>query len=204
MIGKRNIDDPAPTSTMVCTHALLAAWGIYIRGTERGIAVPRIRNRDQKETQKGQKVTKGGARNMGAAKKQTETPSPPVKKPTKTASKATWKKRIKAACEKAGTYQPYFDLTIDALAEILAKRDAAEQKFIETGAQMVIAHTNKGGATNAVQNPLLRIINDFNRDALAYWRDLGLTPAGLKRINDKAAKNAGNVTLEDILNGAGL
>ena len=141
---------------------------------------------------------------MGAAKKQTETPSPPVKKPTKTASKATWKKRIKAACEKAGTYQPYFDLTIDALAEILAKRDAAEQKFIETGAQMVIAHTNKGGATNAVQNPLLRIINDFNRDALAYWRDLGLTPTGLKRINDKAAKNAGNVTLEDILNGAGL
>ena len=132
---------------------------------------------------------------MGAAKKQTETPSPPVKKPTKIASKATWK---------AGTYQPYFDLTIDALAEILTKRDAAEQKFIETGAQMVIAHTNKGGATNAVQNPLLRIINDFNRDALAYWRDLGLTPAGLKRINDKAAKNAGNVTLEDILNGAGL
>lgn len=39
------------------------------------------------------------------------------------------------------------------------------------------------------QNPLLRLINDLNRDALTYWRDLGLTPAGLKKINESALKD---------------
>lgn len=51
-------------------------------------------------------------------------------------------------------------------------------------------HTNQGGATNATQNPALRLINDLNRDALAYWRDLGLTPSGLRKINDSAMKES--------------
>ena len=53
---------------------------------------------------------------------------------------------------------------------------------------VIVEHTNKGGATNAEQNPLIRMLNDLNRDALAYWRDLGLTPAGLKRIKESALK----------------
>lgn len=140
---------------------------------------------------------------MGEPKKTETNASPPKKKAAKPVNKATWKKRIKAACEKAGTYQPSFDYAIESLSDILAKRDEAERVFIETGANMVVAHTNKGGATNAVQNPLLRIINDLTRDALAYFRDLGLTPAGMKRINDKAAKNE-NATVESILKGFGL
>ena len=140
---------------------------------------------------------------MGEAKNKGSSAAAPPKKTAKPINKATWKKRIKAACEKNGTYQPSFDYTIETLADILVKRDAAERKFEDTGAKLVVAHTNKGGATNAVQNPLLRIINDLNRDALAYWRDLGLTPAGLKRINDKAAKHTG-ATVESILEGFGL
>ena len=53
---------------------------------------------------------------------------------------------------------------------------------------MLVKHTNKGGATNIEQNPALRLINELNRDALAYWRDLGLTPAGLKKIDEDAMK----------------
>lgn len=30
--------------------------------------------------------------------------------------------------------------------------------------------------------------DDLNKSALAYWRDLGLTPAGLKKIDDAALK----------------
>ena len=37
-----------------------------------------------------------------------------------------------------------------------------------------------------MKHPAIVIVNDLNRDALAYWRDLGLTPAGLKRINEEA------------------
>ena len=104
--------------------------------------------------------------------------------------KAAWKKRIQSACEDAGTYKPFFDSVIDTLAGILEKRDGAEAVYAATGSLPIVEHTNQGGATNMQQNPALRLINDLNRDALAYWRDLGLTPSGLRKINDAAMKEA--------------
>ena len=102
------------------------------------------------------------------------------------ADKSAWKKRIKAACEDAGTYKPYFDAVIDTLAGILEKRDEAEE--LMEGESVIVEHTNKGGNTNLEQHPAVRLINDLNRDALAYWRDLGLTPKGLKAIKDDALR----------------
>lgn len=99
--------------------------------------------------------------------------------------KAAWKNRIKRSCQAAETYRPYFDDVIDTLAGILERRDKAQEAFDANGGDVIVEHTNKGGATNYEQNPALRLINDLERDALAYWRDLGLTPAGLKRINEE-------------------
>ena len=116
-----------------------------------------------------------------------------------------WKKRIKDAAEAAGTYQPCFDSVIDTLSVILERRDEAEAYYKKSGGVPIVEHTNKGGNTNIVQNPALRLINDLNRDALAYWRDLGLTPAGLKRIDETAVKITGNKeSFESILSGIGL
>lgn len=102
--------------------------------------------------------------------------------------KKEWTKQITEAAKAAGTYQAFFDAVIDTLADILAKRDAAQKAFEDSGCELVVEHTNKGGATNIEQNPALRVITVLNRDALAYWRDLGLTPAGLKRLNESALK----------------
>lgn len=103
---------------------------------------------------------------------------------------AEWKRRIKKDCKAAGTYMPQFDAVIETLSQILEKRDSAETAFQKTGGKVIVKHTNKAGAENLEQNPTLRLINDLNRDALAYWRDLGLTPKGLKAINDSAVKPA--------------
>lgn len=103
-------------------------------------------------------------------------------------AKGTWKRRIRKACEDAGTYEPHFDYVIETLAGILENRDKAQKQFKDSGANPVIAHTNKGGATNLVKNPALIAINDCNQQALAYWRDLGLTPAGLKKIRGEAGE----------------
>ena len=100
----------------------------------------------------------------------------------------TWQKRIKEACIDAGTYRTYFDNVINTLAGILATRDEAEKQYRASGSKPIVKHTNKGGATNFVKNPMLQLMNDMNAQALAYWRDLGLTPAGLKRIDDKSMK----------------
>lgn len=104
--------------------------------------------------------------------------------------KATdWKKRIKKACTDAGTYKPFFDSVIETLASILERRDMAEEQFVQTGGRVVVSHTTKTGATNIVQNPALRVVNDLNRDALTYWRDLGLTPAGYKKLTSNVVED---------------
>jgi len=117
-------------------------------------------------------------------------------------NKAEWRKVVRQCAESAGTYRPFFDPVIDTLSDILEKRDTAQRQFDESGGAVVVEHTNKGGNTNIEQNPLLRLLNDLNRDALAYWRDLGLTPAGLKRINEKLMqkpkRNALAEALKDI------
>ncbi len=104
------------------------------------------------------------------------------------ASKKIWIKKIKRSCEDAGTYKPCFDSVIDTLASILEKRDEAEKMM--DGEAVIVEHTNRGGAVNLEQHPAVRLINDLNRDALAYWRDLGLTPKGLKQIKDDALKES--------------
>ena len=113
--------------------------------------------------------------------------------------RATWKKRIKEACETAGTYRPFFDMVIDALAGILERRDLAIAEFENDGGNVLITHVNQAGEPNLVQNPALRLINDLNRDALQYWRDLGLTPAGLRRINEERLKAVEKKRTENVL-----
>ena len=104
-------------------------------------------------------------------------------------TKKGWKSKIKRACKAADTYQSFFDLTIDQLAGILEKIDQAEADYIASGAQTTITITNNGGSTNVVKNPALRAWEDLNRQATQLWRELGLTPASLKKINeDKFAK----------------
>lgn len=119
-------------------------------------------------------------------------------------TKKSWKAKIKKACEEVGTYRPAFDQVIDTLAGILEARDDAQEKFEKSGGQTVIKHVNKGGNPNLVKNPALVVIDDMNKTALQYWRDLGLTPAGLRRIDEKAMKaprrNALAEAMEELAN----
>lgn len=118
--------------------------------------------------------------------------------------KTAWKNRIKKACEEAGTYRPYFDSVIETLATILQERDSTYQIYVARGAKPCKEYTNKIGAKNTVKNPLLVTWEDLNAQALAYWRDLGLTPAGLKKLNSFESKKTGATTVNDILNEIGF
>ena len=95
-----------------------------------------------------------------------------------------WKRRIKKSCEDAGTYQPFFEPVIDALAGIMELRDNAQERFEALGGNTIVKHTNKGGATNIVKNPALVVIMECNAQALAYWRELGLTPRGFQAVQE--------------------
>lgn len=113
--------------------------------------------------------------------------------------KKTWEKRIVDACKEAGTYRPYFQHTISTLASILEKRDEAEEYYVESGGVPIVEYTNKAGSTNNVKNPALAVWDDMNKSALGYWRDLGLTPAGLKKIDESAMKEKKKDAFSDAL-----
>ena len=104
--------------------------------------------------------------------------------------KRVWKTRIKKACVEAGTYKKFFDYTIDTLAGILEKLDAAAAIMDNEEEELIIEQTNKSGFTNKVKNPAFSVWDDLNKSALIYWRDLGLTPAGLKKINEEVFAKA--------------
>lgn len=70
---------------------------------------------------------------------------------------------------------------INALAEILERRDQAQEQFFESGGNVVISYTNKGGNANPVKNPFYVVWNELNATALSYWKELCLTPAAYKK-----------------------
>lgn len=102
--------------------------------------------------------------------------------------KEEWIPRIKAACEEAGTYRPFFDDLIATLAGVLERRDECERQYMESGEGMTIERTNKAGFTTLVKNPAMVFYDDFCRTALSYWKELGMTPAGLKRLKEETFK----------------
>lgn len=102
-----------------------------------------------------------------------------------TASK--WKSKIKKHTVKLGTYQDCFDPVIATLADILEQRDKAKEQFEQTGAMCVIKYTNKAGATNPTKNPYLLVWDDLNATALAYWKELGLTPSAFRKMSGSSA-----------------
>jgi phage terminase small subunit len=110
-----------------------------------------------------------------------------------------WAELITANCKSIGTYKVEFDPVIDTLAGVLEKRDKVEQEFQEAGAEAVIIHTNQGGNANMTKNPMLVAIGELNTQALAYWRDLGLTPAGLRKLNEQAFQKKKTSALAEVL-----
>lgn len=115
-----------------------------------------------------------------------------------------WRETIKSACETAGTYQPFFDSVIDTLAGILETRDKAERQFKKGGSEMVLQHTNARGATNNVKNPALVLLLDCNAQALAYWKELGLTSRSYKAMTGSLSVKVESRGFEEVLADLGI
>lgn len=114
--------------------------------------------------------------------------------------RTAWNKRITECCRAVGTYREAFVPVIETLSVMLERRDAAQTAFDKSGDSLTVEHKNaRGGGVNIELNPTIKLINDLNRDALAYWRELGLTPAGLKKIDEAAMKQKKKSALAEAL-----
>ena len=113
--------------------------------------------------------------------------------------KADWKRAIVKKCQSIGTYKPEFTPVINHLACLMEESDNVMKQYRAEGSKPLIEKKSDRGAVNKAKNPLLTTWEDLNRDALAYWRDLGLTPAGLKKLNMEIASKPATVGLEEML-----
>lgn len=87
-----------------------------------------------------------------------------------------------------GVYHVEFSHTVDTLARTLYDYDRTLKSFEESGGNVVIRYTNKSGATNVTKNPYYLALEGMREDILAYSRELGLTPSGLKKINEASMR----------------
>lgn len=95
---------------------------------------------------------------------------------------------ICAQMEALNIYDKSYDSVIESLAAILEQRDKTYSEFKKDGKRSVISYTNKGGSTNMTKNPMLVMWDEQNKTALAYWRELGLTPSSYKKLTGEGAK----------------
>lgn len=114
-------------------------------------------------------------------------------------TKDEWKKIIEKQISSNESYLASFQTTIIILAEMLEERDRVYQAYLDTGAEPVITFTSDRGAENPKQNPLLRQWQEINTTALAYLRDLGITPAGLRKLQGQMDVQKGYVSADAIM-----
>lgn len=113
--------------------------------------------------------------------------------------KGAWKKRIIQSMTDAGTQGDVYEATVDTLADILERRDAAMKQWKAEGCLFLITRKSDRGSENQAKNPLLGIIQECERDALSYWSSLGLTPSSLKKVFKEEEKEEKGRRLIDAL-----
>lgn len=107
------------------------------------------------------------------------------------AKKLTLRQRfneIRAACQGLGTYREEFDPAIWALAKVEEERDSAWEEFEGEGGIRIVTTVNKAGAEYRQQNPSYTVWLNLVAESRSQRRELGLTPAGLKKLREDAMK----------------
>ena len=112
-------------------------------------------------------------------------------------TKEQWKTELEKQIKFDSEYIPSFQTTLTILSEILEERDRVRDEYINSGARPVIEFTSDRGAKNPKSNPLLKQWQELNTTALAYLRDLGLTAAGLRKLQGQLPKK-GNHELDKL------
>lgn len=127
---------------------------------------------------------------------------------SKPKTELAYRMQITKRMQGIGTYKEEFRPTIERLALLYCQRDKLEEQYIASGGNPVIMHTNKAGATNPAQNPFLTARDKVYTQLLSHERELGLTPVGLRKLNEAAMKPAAKPSafasaLSEALSGAG-
>ena len=81
-----------------------------------------------------------------------------------------------------GIYKPEFDMTISIYAGLVEQYKALEKEFKKAKFTVV---ESTGYSDNKKKAPIVATLESLRKDILQYSNALGLTPSGLKKIQEK-------------------
>ena len=106
---------------------------------------------------------------------------------------------IRGSLESLGVYRVEFDPAVWALAKIEEEVDAAWAEYEAEGCIRIITTINKAGAEYRQQNPSYTAWLNLVAECRSQRRELGLTPAGLKKLREDAMKQPKRSALAEAL-----
>ena len=107
--------------------------------------------------------------------------------------------QTKSAMKKLSTYRSQFDPAIRTYSEMMIQLEILTQRWTEGGCDIVEEYTTRTGAINTRKSTLYGAIEAIRRDIRAREDALGLTPYGLRKINDEMKKKEKQGGLADVL-----
>lgn len=94
-----------------------------------------------------------------------------------------YREKIRKACRSVGTYKPEFEPAVTRLAEFYLRQKQLAALYQDSGGDPMV---KAPGTPLAIKNPILDEMDRLSRLILELERELGLTPASLRRVNESA------------------
>ncbi len=85
-----------------------------------------------------------------------------------------------------GTYKVEFSPAITRYAEMRVQYDLQMSQWYTDGCRITEQYTNKAGATNVRKTALYQSLENLRKELIDLENIFGLTPAGLRKIKNKA------------------
>jgi len=104
----------------------------------------------------------------------------------KTTTEKGFRIKIREACRGVGSYREEFEDVIGYLAELYVRVNLAKDQWRKEGSPFYVTQVNKAGAEYYVKHPLLAEIDNTMDKILVIQKELGLTPAAIRKINEAA------------------
>ena len=101
--------------------------------------------------------------------------------------------RLKRYMTKLGLWKPEYLITVEICAGLMDQYDAINAAWIKSGMNP-LEYTDSGSKKSGIVTTL----ESLRKDILAYQKELGLTPAAMKRIDQQNNLPESNV-LADVL-----
>lgn len=98
-----------------------------------------------------------------------------------------------------GTWKKEFAPVVKRYAQLRVEFDLTYAEWVTSGAKKTEPYTNKAGATNIRRTALSLEIEKMRAELLVMENELGLTPQGLRRINDEMKNKAKKSKLAEVL-----